>query len=74
MRLQARGAAKFYRGGVSVYPESELYREITFIAYYLHWGAEEICGLPHELRRRFCAEVTELHDSLSPRPHNPFEV
>lgn len=59
---------------MSLYPEKELYREITFIAYYLHWGMEEICGLPHEERRRFCGEISDLHDTMAPRPHNPFEV
>lgn len=57
-----------------MYPERELYREITFIAYYLHWTADEILALPHEERRRFCREISDLHDSMTERPKNPFEI
>lgn len=75
VRMQTPGAPKFYRGGVSLYPKDELYREITFLAYYFHWSAEEICTLPHEERRRFCAEISALHDRMEPKRHNnPFEV
>lgn len=47
---------------------------MTFIAYYLHWSVEDICALPHEERRRFCGEISWLHDQMSPRPKNPFEI
>ncbi len=75
MRVQASGAAKFYTGGISVYPVSELYRETAFIAYYFHWPQQEIWELPHEDRRRFCEEISEMHERMSgTRPNNPFAV
>ncbi|WP_411677065.1 DUF6760 family protein [Caproicibacter sp.] len=40
----------------------------------MHWTADEILALPHEERRRFCREVSDLHDSMAGRPKNPFEV
>ncbi len=65
---------KFYLKGLSVYPEAELYRETAFIAYYFHWSAEEILALPHTERRRFCAEISSLHQKIQPgrQSSNPF--
>lgn len=75
MRVQAPGAAKFYAAGISVYPEEELFRETTFIAYYLHWSEKDIWELPHQDRRRYCEEISDLHLQLggSRKPKNPFD-
>lgn len=74
MRMQASGAAKFYARGVTLYPEAELYREMSFIAYYFHWDAGTVMALEHEERRRFCAEISALHEQMMDLPKNPFEV
>ncbi len=39
---------------------TELYREITYLAYHLHWSLGEILDLEHPLRRRFVQGVDEL--------------
>lgn len=66
-------ALNFTQGGISVYPQDELFREITFIAYYLHWPQEEIWELTHEYRRRYCAEISDIH-SVGDKPKNPFAI
>ncbi len=65
-----RGAAKFYAGGLRLYPKDELYREMSFISYYFHWGSEEVLKLAHAERRRWCAEISEINKSLNPSNKN----
>lgn len=60
------GAAKFYRGGIKLYPKEELYREMSFISYYFHWGMDEVMQLDHMSRRRWCSEISEINKSLNP--------
>lgn len=46
---------------------------MTFIAYYLHWQQQEIWELTHEYRRRYCAEISDIHSSVdSGKSKNPF--
>jgi hypothetical protein len=47
------------------YPREQLYREIAFIAYYLHWPADQILRLDHAERRRWAAEVSSINAELS---------
>jgi hypothetical protein len=47
------------------YPRDELYREMAFIAYYLHWPPDQILRLPHGERRRWAAEVSGINRELS---------
>ena len=56
------------------YPEDELYKEISFLAYYFHWSYETVMQLDHRTRRRFCAEISEIHKKVSGKPKNIFEV
>lgn len=56
------------------YPLDELYREVAFLAYYLHWSHAELMALPHEERRRFCQEVSRINRELSETPENVFDV
>ena len=60
------GAVKFYRGGIKLYPKEELYREMSFISYYFHWGMDEVMQLDHMSRRRWCSEISEINKSLNP--------
>lgn len=61
MRACTYSAGKFYQGGISSYPQNELYEEMAFLAYYYHWGHEEILNLPHAERRRWCEEISAIH-------------
>ena len=35
------------------------------MAYYLHWPAEEILGLPHAARARVIRELGRIHERLA---------
>lgn len=62
----ASGADKFYTGGMKLYPEEELYREMAFISYYYHWSSLEVMELDHRSRRRWCKEISEINKRLNP--------
>lgn len=49
-----------------LYPEDELYREMSFISYYFHWSRQEVMCLSHVSRRRWCREISEIHKELNP--------
>ncbi len=57
-----------------MYPEKELYREMSFLAYYYHWEFDTVMALDHRTRRRFCAEISAIHKQISHQPRNIFEV
>lgn len=59
--------------GIKVYPESQLYKEMAFIAYYFHWGIGEIMNLPHRDRRTWCSEISTINSQLNNAPKNIFE-
>ena len=42
-------------------PPSELYRQLSFISYYFHWGLEDVLNLPHLERERFCREISRIN-------------
>jgi hypothetical protein len=43
------------------YPHDALYREMAFLAYYLHWDYETLLNLEHAERRRWCAETSAIN-------------
>jgi hypothetical protein len=47
------------------YPPEELYEEVAFIAYYLHWPHEQIMSLEHSERRRWVAEVSKINQKFN---------
>ncbi len=66
LREGISGAAKFYNRGIRLYPKDELYREMSFISYYFHWSEDEVLGLDHASRRRWCSEISQINQSLNP--------
>ena len=66
LRQDLRGPHKFYAGGIALYPEDELYKEMSFISYYFHWSREEVLTLDHRARRRWCEEISSINSSLDP--------
>ena len=48
-----------------LYPQEQLYQEMTFLSYYLHWSRNEVMGLDHRERRRGCQEVSEVNQKLN---------
>jgi len=57
-----------------VYPEPELYKEMSFLSYYYHWDFPTVMTLDHKTRRKFCAEISAIHKEISGQPKNVFEV
>ena len=56
------------------YPLKELYEEMAFVAYYVHWPWTEIMQLPHGERRRWCEEISRINRKMSDAPENIFNV
>ena len=51
-------------GSLSGYPADQLYAEMAFIAYHLHWPQTELMALEHQERRRWCREISEINRRL----------
>ncbi|MFB9395235.1 DUF6760 family protein [Streptomyces echinatus] len=49
-------------GGLGRYAEDELWQEITYLAYHLHWSLDELLGLQHGDRIRFLRQVAVLNE------------
>ena len=57
-----------------LYPQEELYKEMTFLSYYLHWSRNDVMALSHQERRRWCSEVSAVNQKLSgPEKNQTFE-
>ena len=57
-----------------LYPQEQLYQEMTFLSYYLHWSRNDVMGLSHLERRRWCSEVSAVNQKLSgPDKNKSFE-
>ena len=48
-----------------LYPQEQLYQEMTFLSYYLHWSRNEVMSLDHRERRRWCQEVSDVNQKLN---------
>ncbi len=48
-----------------LYPQEQLYEEMTFLSYYLHWSHDEVMNLDHLERRKWCAQVSGVNQKLS---------
>lgn len=44
----------------------ELYHEMSFISYYFHWSKEEVMGMEHRNRRKWCSEISLIHQKINP--------
>jgi hypothetical protein len=38
-----------------------MWEEVTYVAYYLHWGMNDILDLSHATRERVINEVGKIH-------------
>ena len=56
-----------------LYPQERMYQEMTFLSYYLHWSRDEVMGLNHLERRRWCREVSAVNKKLSTTEQTTFE-
>lgn len=56
------------------YPADKIYEEAAFIAYYMHWGHDEIMAMGHMDRLRWCREISKINSRLNDEPENVFEL
>lgn len=40
---------------------------MSFISYYFHWPMDEVMGLDHMERRRWCKQISTINESLVPQ-------
>jgi len=38
---------------------------VAFIAYYFHWGHDEILDMPHWERKRWCEEISRINEEMN---------
>ena len=43
-----------------------MYKEMSFISYYFHWGQDDVLCMEHAERRRWCEEISAINNSLNP--------
>lgn len=56
--------------GLARYPPDRLYREVAFVAYHFNWAHDDILGLPHWERRRWCDEISHINRQMN-EPGDP---
>ena len=47
------------------YPLERLYEEVAYLAYYLHWGREEILHMEHGERAHWVGEIARINSRLN---------
>ncbi|WP_324289654.1 MULTISPECIES: DUF6760 family protein [unclassified Streptomyces] len=47
------------------YPTDNIHREVTFIAFHLHWSRCDILSLEHAQRVRYVKEINRINARLS---------
>jgi len=60
--------------GMRRYPVERIFQEVAFIAYYFHWPHDDIMGMEHRDRRRWCEEISRINRQLNDEPENMFDV
>jgi hypothetical protein len=47
------------------YPSQQLFEEVAYIAYHLHWSHEQIMQMDHRERRQWVQEVARINERLN---------
>lgn len=55
-------------------PPRELYRQLSFISYYFHWGLADVLELPHLEREKFCREIGRINREANSQEKNLFDI
>lgn len=58
---------------MSFLPPKELYRQLSFISYYFHWGLDVGLSLPHLEREKFCRKISQINRESNGQEKNIFE-
>lgn len=65
LRKRNKSSVKFFARGLRLYPDDEMYKEMSFISYYFHWSNQEVMDMDHKSRRRWCKEISSINRNLS---------
>jgi hypothetical protein len=52
-------------GGIKGYPLEQLFEEVAYIAYYLHWPLDAILEMEHDDRREWVEKIAEINKKLN---------
>lgn len=44
---------------------AQLYKEMAFLGYHLHWSPDTLMSLDHQERRRWCEQVSQINEELN---------
>jgi hypothetical protein len=47
------------------HPSDELFEEVAYIAYHLHWAHDDVMQLDHLERRQWVAEISKINERLN---------
>ncbi len=47
---------------------------MSFISYYFHWSSKDVLELDHNSRRKWCSEISQINQSLTPSDKGTKEV
>ena len=47
------------------YPSQQLFEEVAYIAYHLHWSHEQIMRMDHRERRQWVQEVAHINERVN---------
>lgn len=47
---------------------------MAFIAFYFHWGRDELMHLEHSERRRWCKELSEINRRMDNAPESALDA
>lgn len=47
------------------YGTDQLFEEVSYVAYHLHWPMEEILNLEHADRQRFVREISAINQRMN---------
>ena len=59
---------------MNLHPPGELYRQLASMSYYFHWGLDDVLGLPHLEREKFCREISRINREANSQEKNLFDV
>lgn len=50
---------------VTLHDPDVLFEEVAFVAYYFGWDREEVLGMSHWERKRWCEEISTINERLN---------
>ena len=52
-------------GGIVSYPLENIFKEVAFLAYHLHWDREQLMGMTHKERHVWVKEVSQINEKIN---------